>query len=133
MKKMSVLLVLFVVMILVVSSGLAEATTSFKPWYPFGLGKLIPEPDDYTAGDAHDSSSDPHYVFMNADDLFIDTIFNMTADEFDAYAKACMNIGFDQDVYYSTGFLMSYDTYGRGITLALVKDHCSVMIDSPLD
>lgn len=98
------------------------APGTFSPWYDYGLGKLLPNPEVYL-GHLYIQYSD----FVNTDIGFTETLGPMSSYEFESYVDFLIKCGFLQDVSRFDGAFQGYNSDGISVVAYLDDDKMSIM------
>jgi len=95
---------------------------TFSPWYDYGLGKILPNPEVYL-GHLYIQYDD----FVNTDAGFNETIGIMSSYEFESYVDFLIKCGFTQNASRFTGAFQGDNSDGVKVTAYLDDGKMSIM------
>ena len=95
---------------------------TFSPWYDYGLGKILPNPEVYL-GHLYVQYDD----FVNTDAGFTETLGIMSSYEFEAYVDFLIKCGFTQNAYRFNGAFQGDNSDGVKVTAYLDDGKMSIM------
>lgn len=113
----------------VIDSAEAELdsrSSNISPWFDYGIGLLLPKPDDVFEREVHVSS------FVNGDDYFNTLIDCYSRDEFALYVDAVRSFGFNSELDISSEAFSAKknDEYYMYMVYSRIGDMLLIRVDS---